>query len=62
MASSTAPPSKTPKKYGNFDDDFVYSQFATPIGERAISEQSLSRPAAVEVWKEYHARPDKVDY
>jgi tRNA(Arg) A34 adenosine deaminase TadA len=50
------------KKYGNFDDEFIYAQFATPLSDRAISEQSLLRPEAVEVWKEYHARPDKVDY
>lgn len=50
------------KKYGNFDDDFIYAQFAKPIKDRAISEQDLLRPEAVEVWKEYAARKDKVDY
>ncbi len=39
------------KKYGNFDDEFIYEQFATPAKDRAISEQSLMRPEAVEVWK-----------
>jgi guanine deaminase len=50
------------KKYGNFDDDFIYAEFAKPVKDRAISEQSLLREEAVEVWKEYHARKDKVDY
>lgn len=50
------------KKYGNFDDDFIYEQFATPAANRAISQQSLLRDEAVEVWKQYHDRADKVDY
>jgi guanine deaminase len=50
------------KKYGNFDDAFIYTEFEKPIEERAISEQSLLRPEAVEVWKEYAERSDKVDY
>jgi guanine deaminase len=50
------------KKYGNFDDDFIYTQFNAPIEERAISEQSLLRPEAVQVWKEYADRSDKIDY
>jgi tRNA(Arg) A34 adenosine deaminase TadA len=50
------------KKYGNFDDNFIYDQFARPVKERSISEQSLLRAEAVEVWKEYAARQDKVDY
>ncbi|WP_206107871.1 nucleoside deaminase [Paludisphaera rhizosphaerae] len=50
------------KKYGNFDDEFIYAQFASPAKDRAISQQSLLRDEAVEVWKEYHNRKDKVDY
>ena len=50
------------KKYGNFDDDFIYAQFAKPVADRAISEQTILRPEAVEVWKEYAARQDKIDY
>jgi tRNA(Arg) A34 adenosine deaminase TadA len=50
------------KKYGNFDDEFMYQQFATPAADRTISQQSLLRPEAVEVWKEYSNRSDKVDY
>jgi tRNA(Arg) A34 adenosine deaminase TadA len=50
------------KKYGNFDDDFIYAQFAKPVKDRAIPEQTLLRPEAVDVWKEYALRKDKVDY
>lgn len=50
------------KKYGNFDDDFIYAELSKPVADRAISEQSLMRPEAVEVWKQYAARKDKVDY
>lgn len=50
------------KKYGNFDDAFIYKQLGKPAADRAISEQSMLRAEAVEVWKEYHARTDKTDY
>ncbi len=50
------------KTYGNFDDAFIYSQFARPAAERAIPEVELLREESVEVWKEYQARKDKVDY
>jgi tRNA(Arg) A34 adenosine deaminase TadA len=50
------------KEYGNFDDSFIYAELAKPAADRAISEQSLLRGEAVEVWKQYQARPDKVDY
>ena len=50
------------KKYGNFDDEFIYGEFAKPKQDRLISEQELLRPEAVEAWKEYYNRKDKVDY
>lgn len=50
------------KQYGNFDDDFIYAQFGKTTKDRAISQQHLLRQEAVEVWKEYSARKDKVDY
>jgi hypothetical protein len=49
-------------RYGNFDDGFIYEQLRKPLGDRAISEQELLRPEAVEVWKEYQALQDKVPY
>ena len=51
------------KRYGNFDDDFIYRQFALPRSERAIAEiPELLRGESLEVWKEYAARTDKIDY
>ena len=50
------------KKYGNFDDAFIYEQFAKPRDERSIPELTILRPEAVKVWKEYSERSDKVDY
>ncbi|HEU5117713.1 MAG TPA: nucleoside deaminase, partial [Isosphaeraceae bacterium] len=38
------------KKYGNFDDDFIYAQFTKPTKDRSIPEYSLLRPEAVAVW------------
>lgn len=50
------------KKYGNFTDEFFYQQLSKPVSERAIPMQTLLRPEAVKVWKEYQQRTDKVDY
>lgn len=50
------------KKYGNFDDAFIYAQLAKQNAERSIPEATLLRDEAVKVWKEYQARRDKVDY
>lgn len=50
------------KRYGDFDDAFIYEQLAKPAAARAISQQSMLRPEAVDVWKEYEARTDKVNY
>lgn len=50
------------KKYGNFDDAFIYEQLARPADDRAIPQVNFMRPEAVEVWKEYQDRTDKVDY
>lgn len=50
------------KKYGNFDDAFIYEQFSKPREDRNIPEVNLLRDEAVNVWKEYQNRTDKVDY
>jgi len=49
-------------KYGGFDDGFIYVELAKPVKDRTISEQRLLEPEAVEVWKEYEARTDKIPY
>ena len=50
------------KKYGNFDDVFIYGEFAKAMKDRTIPEQELLRSESVDVWKEYFNRSDKVDY
>jgi guanine deaminase len=50
------------KKSGNLDDAFISAEFAKPGPLRTISQRSLLRPEAVEVWKEYAARTDRQDY
>ncbi len=37
------------KKYGNYDDSFIYEEFKKPAEERTITEQSMLRQQAVEV-------------
>ena len=50
------------KKYGNFDDDFIYEQFAKPASSRSIPQTQLLQDEAVKVWREYAALPGNVPY
>jgi guanine deaminase len=50
------------KKYGGFDDAFLYEQFARPAETRGIPEIQKLRDEAVKVWKEYAALPGQVPY
>jgi len=49
-------------KYGNFDDRYIYKELALPPDQRKISMSQLLHEEAVEVWKKYHAKPDKIPY
>ena len=49
-------------EYGNFDDSFIYKELALPREERSIPITGMLREEAVEVWKQYKAKPDKVQY
>lgn len=49
-------------KYGNFDDSFIYEEFALPPGKRRIEVRQILRAEAVEVWKKYQAKSDRVQY
>ena len=49
-------------KYGNFDDSFIYKELALPVEKRSIKMTQLCREEAVEVWKKYQAKPDKIQY
>jgi guanine deaminase len=48
--------------YGQFDDHYVYKELALPPEKRKIRMQQMLREKAVEVWKQYQAKPDKVPY
>ena len=43
-------------------DSFIYEQFNKNADDRLIPQQGMMREAAVEVWKKYSERTDKVDY
>lgn len=49
-------------EYGGFDDRFIYQELALSPGQRCIPMTGLLREEAVEVWKQYQAKPDKVPY
>lgn len=49
-------------QYGNFDDSMIYSEIRKPADQRTMKITQIMQPEAVEVWKEYAAKTDKVQY
>lgn len=49
-------------EYGDFDDTMIYAELKKPATERSIPARQILRDEAVEVWKKYKAKPDKVHY
>jgi guanine deaminase len=49
-------------QYGNFDDSMIYDEIRKPAGERAIAIRQIMRAEAVEVWKKYQAKKDRIQY
>ena len=49
-------------KYGNFDDSMIYEEIAKPVEQRKMALKQIMRPEAVEVWKQYAAKADKIQY
>jgi guanine deaminase len=49
-------------EYGNFDDSMIYDEIRKPADERSIRITQIMRAEAVEVWKKYQAKGDKVQY
>jgi tRNA(Arg) A34 adenosine deaminase TadA len=45
-----------------FDDDLIYREVSTPIARRKIRMKQLLRGEALEVFKEWNDKPDKVRY
>jgi guanine deaminase len=50
------------KKYGGFDDVFIYQQFLKSANERSVPEVQILRDEAVDVWKEYASQSQNVPY
>lgn len=49
-------------EYGDFDDSFIYTELTLPVNQRSIKMQGILREEAVEIWKEYQKKPDKIHY
>lgn len=47
-------------KYGKFDNRFLYKELALPPEQRTLPLTRLLPEEAVEVWKQYQVKPDKV--
>lgn len=45
-----------------FDDDLIYREVALPIRRRNLPMKQLLRDEAIRAFKEWSAKPDKVDY
>jgi guanine deaminase len=49
-------------EYGNFDDSMIYEELRKPVGERSIPCTPMMRAQAVEVWKQYRDKADRIQY
>ena len=49
-------------QYGGFDDTMIFAQLRHPTLERSLSARQILRAEAVEIWKKYRDKPDKVAY
>jgi guanine deaminase len=45
-----------------FDDNFIYQQIPLELSARALPMQQLPSAAAVELFREWAAKPDKIPY
>jgi len=45
-----------------FDDDLIYREVARPVSRRMLPMRQLLRPEALEVFREWQAKPDKIRY
>ncbi len=49
-------------EYGGFDDSMIFAQLRHPTQSRTLPAQRILRAEAVEIWKKYKEKPDKVPY
>ena len=45
-----------------FDDDFIYREVGLPIRKRSLVMKQLLRNEAIEAFKEWEQKPDKIQY
>lgn len=50
------------RTYGNFDDASIYHAMTKPLQDRALPCVQLLREEMLEVWKLFHATPDRPKY
>ena len=46
----------------DFDDDFLYRQVALPLSRRSLKMKQMLHREALEAFREWKAKPDKVPY
>lgn len=49
-------------QYGNFDDSMIYDELRKPAAERRLPVRQIMRAEAVEVWKKYAEKTDRIQY
>jgi len=49
-------------EYGGFDDTMIFEELRRPTRDRTIPAAQMQRAEAVEIWKQYQAKPDKIPY
>jgi len=46
----------------NFDDEFIYEEFAKPLTLRRVHMEQIMHDNALEIFKTWQAKPDKTTY
>ncbi|MBO4957076.1 MAG: nucleoside deaminase [Rickettsiales bacterium] len=46
----------------NFDDDFIYQEFAKPKNNRSIPVEQLGREEAIKIFNKWSKKIDKIEY
>lgn len=49
-------------EYGDFDDSMIYGELKKPVSQRSIKCTQIMQEEAVEVWKKYKNKADRVPY
>jgi guanine deaminase len=49
-------------QYGGFDDSMIFAQLRQPTQNRSLPARQILRAEAVDIWKKYKEKPDRVAY